>query len=189
VLKVFRNRDTLIKEIAQTVSHSAGYLITVDGVNGSGKTHLSAELAQALGAEHVEVDRFLERHKGGYLEFVRYDELSRHLTEIGASGRTSIVDGILIEEIVRRLGCTPRLRVYVKRVWPDGYWPDSRNFRRDKTAEQVIKEEEEGAKQLARATGKPEHDDPVPVPVKEIIRYHFRFRPHETADYVYERVE
>jgi hypothetical protein len=61
----------------------------------------------------------------------------------------------------------------------------------DKTAEQVIKENKEVIRKFAILQGNSEAEaaDQPEILEHELIRYHYTFKPHETADIYYEWLE
>lgn len=110
---VFRKLDTLISHFEATAR--AGEIISIDGIDASGKTYLATRLAQALGAGHVETDNFLDPNpRGEYVQFIRYEDLARCLDEHLRAGKSVVVDGVCMELVWARLRRTPTRRVYVK---------------------------------------------------------------------------
>ncbi len=171
-----------------------GSLITVDGMDGSGKTYLAQALADKLRYRHVEIDRFLNQKQGGFLEQIRYDELGDALPEVHA-GSSTVVDGCCIQEVMKRVGRVPELKIYVKKVdvkQVDGErteeWTNGNFLSKYDNPQDAIAGEEEGLREYQ--TLFPEEQgqaDTLPCLQKELIHYHFQYRPHETAELIFAR--
>lgn len=186
---VFSDLKALISHFEATTQ--AGEIISIDGKDGIGKTYLADRLAQALGAGHIEIDNFLERNRGGYVEFIRYANLASCLDEHLLAGSAVVVDGLCMELIWAHLERTPTRRVYIKRMGlPGPYWKDEDDYV-SRAVEEVIEE----WRRLARFYNELWADLPVfgtggghPVEI-EILRYHHDQNPHEIADVIYEKLE
>jgi adenylate kinase family enzyme len=186
---VFRELDLLISHFEGKVR--AGEIISIDGIDGSGKTYLAMRLAQELGAEHVEVDSFLDRNRGGYVPFIRYEELARCLDDFLRAGRSVVIDGVCMESVLARLGKAPTCRVYVKRMGPgppSPYWKDESDFA-ERTPEEVIEGWARSAQVLNEMWATTEVKTGSGALDKEVLQYHHEQRPHERADVIYERIE
>ena len=104
----FRN----IRELAATLqdrSPRGHYIVSVDGTTGSGKTHLAAALAGHLGAEPIDLDGLLDRNKGGFLDFLNYDQLRQGIDSLAACQRPAIVEGICVGQVLHRIERQPRM--------------------------------------------------------------------------------
>ena len=163
-----------------------GSVITCDGFDGSGKSQLARALADQLGAIHIELDNFLNRERGRYVEEIRYPELTKALDE---ADRAVVLEGICVQKILGYLGVVPAVRVYVRKL-KHGYWYEGERYLPvGTTADEVINElrKQEDLLDLegpAPATAGPERE----TLLHQIIRYHYEFEPHRRADYVYDRV-
>ena len=74
----------------------------------------------------------------------------------------------------KKIGLTPYVSVYVKVIDDYGFWMDQiRLFPPDRSADEII--DERKAKRFSLGH------------VEEIIRYHYTFKPHENANYIFER--
>lgn len=183
----FRDSDALVAHFKTLTSKIK--IILVDGADGSGKTYIASRLAKALDAEHVEVDAFLDRNKGGYIEYLHYEELRQCIDDHLDVGRSIVVDGICIEWVWDRLQRTPTCRLYVKRMGlPGPYWKDEVDFT-EGTVDEVLGRREQLAAMLSSQWGTTAYMAVVPQLDREVIRYHHERRPQETADIIYERIE
>jgi hypothetical protein len=147
--------------------------IGVDGVNGAGKSTLAIRLADALGKPHVDVDAFVEKGQGGFGEFVAYWPL-----HAAASGADIIISGVCLRDVLARSGLDVDAHVYVKRM-QHGQWADDHTCVFPEGVDVAIARLED---LIARLT-----PDGPPEVIIEIMRYHDKARPHETADVVFER--
>jgi hypothetical protein len=89
-------------------------------------------------------------------------------------------------EVLDRIGERSRLKIYVRRVTPDGVWHDG--FQLESSADDVIEREREGLRKMLEARGK-QLDDRSEPPEFEVIRYHYAYRSHDTADVYFNRIE
>ena len=144
-------------------------IISIDGVDGVGKSTLSCKIAEELCLPNIEIDNFVQEQQGGYIKYIDYDRLHDRI-----SNQTIIVEGGCVQQILNNMSLTSDVSVYVKVIDVYGFWMHRmRLFPSDKSADEVINER--------KAKGFPlGHEE-------DIIRYHYTFKPHENADYIFER--
>ena len=156
--------------------------IGVDGTDGVRKTCASAAFAETLGIPLVSLDDYLIKNQGGYVQFLRYDELDNALRQ---SDRF-IVEGVCLLQVLERVAVSVDAHVYVKR-YRHNLWADEREL--DIAPEDVddfLAQERKFVAMLSGLSGEPaESEDTDPTLADEIVRYHATYRPHEHADYVY----
>ncbi|MGE0592689.1 MAG: shikimate kinase [Vicinamibacterales bacterium] len=174
-----RDLDTVVRLVRDTEPHG---LIAVDGWDGSGKSTLASALAQAVSCEYVEVDKFLERNQGGYLDRIRYPELGARLGELT---ELVVVEGVCLREVLARLGHAPAMSIYVKVLSSVGTWHPGR-WCEFESAGEAIANHRQTLSLFARATAQPQ---PIDGLEEELIEYHFKWRPHEVSQLILERVE
>lgn len=92
--------------------------IGIDGMHGVGKSTISGQLGTVLNLTYVEIDVFLERNKGGFVDFIDYDAL-----KVAIPKNDFIVEGVCLRQVTERLGLDVDLVVYVKRMHL-GLWAD-----------------------------------------------------------------
>lgn len=169
-------------------------LITVDGMCGSGKTYLAQALADKLGYRHVEIDLFLIEKEGLFQEQIRYDELGDALQQVHA-GSSTVVEGCCIQAVMKRMKKVAELKIYVKKIdvrEADGerieLWTDL-NFltKYDNPQDAIAGEEERLRGYQALFPGEQSQADTLDYLQKELIHYHFQYRPHETAGLIFAR--
>ena len=83
-------------------------LLAIDGPPGSGKTYAAQYLANELQTPCIHVDDFLVEHKGGYVNYIRYDDL-----EVALADGPAIIEGVCLLEILERIGASADLFIYV----------------------------------------------------------------------------
>ena len=165
-------------------------LVTIDGIDGAGKSPTASWLAGALGFQWIELDKFLNEGKPGYVDYIRYADLRQRIFDARSQSTPVIVEGVCVLEVLDRIEEKPDLTIYIKRPSADGFWRDFEyfDFSVGKGAEEIIAELKTRSQRLAEflsgadTTGQNSHA----TLLHEIIRYHYRYRPHETADYVFE---
>ena len=172
---------------------TGGSLITVDGMDGSGKTYLAKALADKLRYRHVEIDRFLNKKQGGFLDQIRYHELGDALQQADA-GSSTVVEGCCIQEVMKRVGRVPELKIYVKEVdvkQMDGErterWTNGNFLIEYDNAQDAIAGEEEGLSEFQTLILEEQGQADLPCLQKELIHYHFQRLPHKTADLIFAR--
>src|SRR6266550_4361932 len=100
---------------------AARSVIGIDGATGSGKSTVAAALGQLLKAEVLSLDSFLNQNEGRFFKSLRLEELTSRLGE--AKG-TTIVEGVLLLQVLEALSVSCDVLVYVKRVGLAGRWQD-----------------------------------------------------------------
>jgi len=166
-----------------------GSLITVDGLDGSGKTYLAKALADKFGYRHVEIDRFLNQKQGGFLDQIRYAKLGDALRQAGAS---IVVEGCCIQEIMNRVERVPELKIYIKhkRV---GQWGCDFLVKYENAEDAIAGETEanrdfeETVLKLGESDAQKPGSAALPLLQRELIDYHFEYLPHEIADFIFLR--
>ena len=178
----------LVQDLTRSLAERSARIVTVDGWQGSGKTTLAKNLASSLGLSRYELDDFLQEHRGGFLEYLDYLQLTAALTEAFKKSRPILLDGICVLEVLQRIGLRPDVKVYVRKISASGIWHHGLKLDPSKTAEQVIEEDREIARRWAEMEGTKFGESGEPL-AYEIIRYHYKYLPHETAQFYFNRVE
>lgn len=144
--------------------------VSIDGVDGVGKTTLSAKIAQELCISNIELDDFVQKKQGGYVSHIDYDRLLKKIN----TDKPVVVEGICVLQILHRIQIRPNVSIYIKVV--DKYRfcnGQIKYFPPDKSANEVINER----KSKGFSVGYEE----------DLIRYHYSFKPHEKSDLIFER--
>lgn len=163
-------------------------IIGIDGMDGSGKSCLAAQLASLIGASHINLDDFLNENQGGFVDHIRYDDLRNVIRQAMPEGPV-IIEGCCLRAVLDRVALAAGLHVYVKN-FVNGYWQRG-NLLEACCAVAAIAKEEEILRNFYDLSGAPFNPDEYLLSAlkREIIIYHFQYRPHEHADLVYERSE
>lgn len=170
---VFADEHALIKCIENLSLKSPG-IVSIDGVDGVGKSTLARKIVEELTLSYVEIDTFVKEQQGGYIDHIDYDRLIESIKQAMITNQVLILEGICVQQVLKKLGLNPYVKIYVKVINNYGFWMDRiRFFPPDKSADEMIAERK--AKQFSLGH------------VEDIIRYHYTFNPHESADYIFER--
>jgi hypothetical protein len=177
-----------VDAVARAVSSAGWARIGIDGVDGSGKSSLAASLALQLGSVALDLDDFLNKNQGGFVEFLDYEALRAAMSETPML----VISGVCLRAALYRMDCSLDAHIYVKRtrheLWadePECVFPDG--------LPAAIAEHRRNAALLARfESGEPVGAGAQVAEVQhslteEIMRYHDDYRPHEVADLVFER--
>jgi hypothetical protein len=177
-----------IEGVQQFIESAGWRRIGIDGVTGAGKSFLADELSQALEVPVLDVDDYVHRNQGGYVDFVDYPALKSALASIPAL----ILNGVCLREVLENLGTGLDGHVYVMRM-REGMWADEENCVFPDGVDAAIENLVSGTAMMARHFDEPSHhagfeqDDESLQLQFEVMRYHAAFVPQESADLVYER--
>jgi hypothetical protein len=177
-----------IEGVQQFIESSGWRRIGIDGVTGAGKSFLADELSQALEVPVLDVDDYVHRNQGAYVDFVDYPALKSALAAIPAL----ILCGVCLREILENLGTGLDGHVYVMRM-REGIWADEDDCVFPDGVEAAIENLVSNTAMMARHFDEPSHhsgfeQDDESLQLKfEVMRYHAAFVPQESADLVFER--
>lgn len=170
------NSDAVFDALRVAGSRRVG----IDGIDGGGKSTLAKAIAAKLNCRAFCLDDYLDRDRGGFLEFIDYDRL---WTDVSAE-KSYVVEGVCLLHALDRAHLEIDALVYVKRRRL-GLWIDERELDLDEPLEEFLEEERkftamvEGAGEVVTDLGLAE----------EVIRYHYAAKPHNNAHVVYFRDE
>jgi hypothetical protein len=161
--------------------------ISIDGMDGTGKTTLGRALATELDAAFFDLDDFLDTRKNRYFSALQFKTLSASVE----SELRVILAGCLMNAVLRQIEHPADFRIYVVRTarmrsQPGIEWVDERDILLDdRPAEDLITELEDRTRRWAHAPPPiGGGDSNVPELAKELIRYHREFVPHKTANLI-----
>ncbi|MDX1914354.1 MAG: hypothetical protein SFU55_02120 [Methylophilus sp.] len=167
------------------VDHLAAYIrdkrycrIGVDGTSGAGKSTMASALARALGLNHVNLDDYLVKKQGGFLDHLRYDDIKRKTSELGCF----VIDGVCLLSVLEEIETSVDCLVYVKRIC-HGLWADEDECEVTEDVEGYIRKERET---VGLVEGSEKTPDTLGL-AEEIIRYHDKYKPHREAELFYTR--
>jgi hypothetical protein len=150
--------------------------IGIDGINGVRKSSVAEFLCQKFGLSTVHTDDFLERNQGGYVNFLRYDELKSKLSSLGQF----VVEGVCLLQVLERVGVRVDVVVYIKR-YHLGLWADERELNVPLAQlDEFLRKEREIVELISG-----ESDDGGPHLSDDVVRYHSNYQPHARAQLLY----
>ena len=107
---------------------------------------------------------------GGYVRYIEYDKLLNRIE----NSKPAVVEGICVKQILNKIKMVPDVTVYIRTIDRYGFCDGQlKYFPADKSADEIIQE-----RKNKRFSVDFEED---------IIRYHEIYKPHENADYIFER--
>jgi hypothetical protein len=168
-------------DVNKLVAHirDKGYSrIGVDGTNGAGKSTMAGALARALGLNHVNLDDYLVKKQGGFLDHLKYDDIKQKTSELGCF----VIDGVCLLSVLEKIETPIDCLVYVKRMC-HGLWADEDECEVTGEVEDYIRKERETVRLIEGSETTP---DTLGL-AEEIIRYHDKYKPHRKAELFYTR--
>ncbi|MBY8070896.1 hypothetical protein KW492_21870 [Vibrio fluvialis] len=177
--------DKLIEQI----SNAGADIIWIDGKNGAGKSYLAKQLAEKLGCSVIHVDEYLIENQNSYFDSLKFDSLSKDINE---QTKPLIVEGVCLLKVRDALCFDGGFDVYVKRMSPAGYWADEDECSISEPPNVYIQRQQELLNRAATiscmAISSYGETIEFPALAREIIEYHFDYKPHDVADFTYCRV-
>jgi len=160
--------------VIEAVRSSGARRIGIDGIDGSGKTHLARDLAKDLGTPLVCLDDFLEKDRNSYVEFIDYKRLSDYLT----SAEHCVIEGVCLLQVLGHVDARVDLHIYIKR-YGRGIWIDEYELNIQEPIDVFLERERQAASMFST--------EPITSLglAEEVIRYHVEFRPHRSAHITY----
>jgi len=154
--------------VAKEVVRRGANTVWVDGYSGAGKSSFAGKLAFTNGWQHLQCDGLIAEGQDSprYVDHIDRERLCTTLKD--RSTPVKVVDGVCVQEVAELVGHDgPCVSVYILRASQptvDGFlWHDE------------LEQEAEC--------------DDRPWLLSDILRYHRSRRPHETADFVFVRIE
>lgn len=149
-------------------------IISIDGVDGVGKSTLACKFSKELGFSHIEIDTFVHEEQGGYLDYIDYTQLTVMIGQTLTEKQGIILEEICVQQVLKKFYLKSKVKVYIKMIDKYGFRMDQiRFFPTDKSADEIIAERREKGFQLGH--------------IEDITRYYYTFKPHEGEDYILER--
>jgi hypothetical protein len=192
-MKTYHKINELEEEIQRKYSKLYNVIVVIDGADGIGKTKIAKQLAVTLGFIHLEVDSFIDKNKGSYLNHIHYEKLKSAIKNELLKFRGIIVDGICMQNIVEQISLQPTLSIYIKRmrtldnhIW----WADADRLISNLVPEEYLRKSWQEAKEFRQLMGEEVSDcDPLTDSItKDLYTYHYYYRPHERSNIIYENI-
>jgi AAA+ ATPase superfamily predicted ATPase len=165
-----------LRDIIEEIKRKKAKYILIDGADGSGKSTLAEKIADELNSIHINLDDYLKEGCDSFLDHISYDLLKLKIED---SSFPIIIEGVCVLAVALKLHIKFDLHVYVKKVLNNGSWQDHDQWDVDDPDSFIA---QQVAEQL-EVWGKFSY----PKCTEELIRYHYKFKPHENADFIYER--
>ncbi|PJE80144.1 hypothetical protein CI610_00869 [invertebrate metagenome] len=160
-----------------------------NGKDGSGKSYLATQLAKELGHSVIHFDDYLIKNQNSYFDSLKLDNLRKAITE---TPKPLIVEGVCLLTIREALRFGDGFNVYVKRMSPAGYWADEDECSISESLDVYIQQKQEAINIAATISfmGISGNDETLEFPAlaREIIEYHYVYKPHKISDAIYCRV-
>lgn len=173
--RILKDVCQLVTELQETIAAEAPCVITIDGIDGAGKTCLAGELARRLPAKCIGLDDFVVENQGGYVNHIQYDKLEAAISQMSESSPI-IIEGVCILAVLRHVSClrsAPSTKIYVRLTDRLGFSGREFLYSKGDSAEEVL-------------SSNPHYRGAVE---EEIVRYHFEYKPRENADFIFEIVK
>ncbi len=167
-----------ISKLAAFIRNKNYCRIGIDGTNDAGKSTMAEKLSKILGLMHLNLDNFLIKESGGYLGYLKYDEIKQQASET----KHFVIEGVCLLNVLEKIDTSIDCLIYVKRM-RHNLWADERECEITEEIEDFISNEK-------KLMGLFQQTEDVPDSLglaEEIIRYHYKFKPHKKADLFYMR--
>jgi uridine kinase len=151
------------------------FIIGIDGVMGAGKTTLAQNILQQIPGILFGIDEYLDKHKGQYQKHIFYSKLINDIEyRIYEGDKRFIIEGICLLSILKKIGITPNVIIYIKHLTELGCWDDQ------EICDPSISMEEAN-NNICKFETKPGQGDKD----RELAEYHRKFQPIQKADIVF----
>lgn len=182
------DQKELESRIRDAIENRGARLLAIDGVDGCGKTTLSDSLAPKLDCVVLHLDDYVEMNKGGFLDHFDYEKLKAEIQKATNQNGSVIIEGVCVLEVLNQVGVKPDLHIYTKELKLGFLWHDEDGIYGDADSfEEKIAVEEERNRKWSEIMKEPATEDEIAVSGlrRDIISYHWSFRPDEKADLVF----
>ena len=127
-MEVFKD-PTLINALLAARTRETPLIVGVEGASGSGKTSL-AKLVATEPAHAISTDAYYETGVKGqkYLDGIKLETLSEDLRKSISAYERVVVEGICLRDTLAKVGVSPNLFIYCKRISSAGIWNDDPQF-------------------------------------------------------------
>ena len=166
--------DELVSKLTNDINDGLK-LIGIDGFQASGKTTLSKALKTALGENIaiIDVDDFIIKQeklptnqRKSYLDVIDKEKLKERISYCMDNDLRILINGVCLLDILIFLNIRAEKIIYLKRCVRYGdhiFWKDEPSLASDQNNLTYLD--------------------------KELLDYHQRTKAHESADYIYRRIE
>ena len=120
-MKIYNNLFDIIEEIKRINPH----YIFIDGGDDSGKSTLANKIAQELSFVHINLDDYLKKNRGFFVDFIKYELLKKMIENVSSP---IIIEGICALAITKKLSIDHYIHIYIKKISAYGFWYDSEQY-------------------------------------------------------------
>lgn len=153
-------------------------IVTFDGCTGAGKTTMAAIASWVLGHPAIDVDPYLNKNKGAFLNELQLPKLQRDVERALARSPVLLLSGVCMGWIVPKIDQQSALSVYVWRCSAIGLRCDT----------EIINAEVGAQFEDYESIIPPNEYDPTAAALdRELHEYHADCRPVANADLLYLR--
>lgn len=196
------NSAARIQEVARSVANElvsliprTANVISFDGFDAVGKSTLAKSLREVLDFQLIALDDFLEEDPDGFLSSLKLGELTDVFDNRIRSGGGLIIEGCLVDSVLKEIGRFADFRVYVMEISRPIPSDDVESVKEfdvlygERSVDELITRIEEryegAAKVSAELCGSQNNEDSGASSLKrELIHYHRNFRPHDRASLI-----
>jgi cytidylate kinase len=180
-------KEWVIAELLPVIP-SGTRLISIDGLDGVGKSTLAKALVEKIGAKAIHLDDYLKKNENRYFEALDFTFLHSDIEK----EQLIVVEGCLVHAVLARLGIESQFDIYVvrtttMRAHPETDWLDERKLLLEAdNAEEFLAIEEEEIKKFEAyfSEGAPSLGMTVSGLRRELVHYHIDKKPHMNSDVV-----
>ncbi|PLZ01138.1 hypothetical protein CY652_17810 [Burkholderia sp. WAC0059] len=109
-----------VPDLQRRVFDVASGLVTFDGDLHAGKTTLARKIGEALGHPVLDLDGYLLREQGNFVNALRITELTRDIGKALDSSSVVLLSGVCMLRVLEIAKLDTSLSIYVRRLSPMG---------------------------------------------------------------------
>jgi hypothetical protein len=147
-------------------------IVGFDGCSGAGKSNLANSIRMILGGIVIDLDDYLRRKQGRFVDALRIDDLKASVCEAKSKEEPVLISGVCLTRVLSRIGVQPDMIIYVEKLSPAGV-PCDLNILDCETRGNISPLENELYSDFDREVG----------------RYHSELKPRSRADLIFMRTE
>jgi len=187
---MIKDMITLLRGVEKKLSQIDHAIISIDGIDGSGKSYLSEYLSNALHCKAIHFDDYLEQNKGSFLEALDYKSIKEDIATSLNKNKYTIIEGVCLLQVGKEIDSKPNCAIYVKKLYYN-IWKGGELYKDAKNAEERICLEERQLNTFAiieagiEKTPPPTEDTKLSKMRCELIKYHWLYRPEKISDFIF----
>lgn len=172
-MKTFQKTE--IGSLAKEIRNLNKRIIVIDGEDGVGKsTFVAPIIAKRCNGTIIHLDSYLIKKQDVYK--LKLDKLLYDIERLKKQKRLMVIEGIMTLKVLKDIGIIPDLHIYVESPTANTMWNEEYGIYLQRGLEEIF-EYEEKQMQLITPNSK------LTPFRKQVIEYHYAYRPFEKADY------